>query len=66
MPEAIKIKKAIEKDNRSAYRAAKAANRAYIISGNTIYKVSSDGSRKAISVVKGGMVKATVKTFATK
>ena len=58
MTEANRLRKAIARDNRSAYRAAKAAGSAYIINGNTIYRVYADGSRTAIAKTSSVMVKA--------
>lgn len=44
MTEARKIKQAIARDNRSAYRSAKAAGRAYTLRGNSIVHTKADGS----------------------
>lgn len=66
MNDALTINKAIAKDNRSAYRAAKAAGRAYIMKGNTIVKVAADGTQIAITSVSEGLIKAKTKTFIVK
>lgn len=57
MTEVKVIKNAIKRDNRSAYRMAKAADNAYVINGRTIYRVSSNGSKVAVKKVDSGLVK---------
>lgn len=55
MTEIKKIQRGLAQDGRQAYQEAKSNNNAFILIGNSIYRIGADGSRE--------MVKAKKKTY---
>ena len=63
MTEIKKIKKSLAREGRSAYKQAKIKDNAYIVVGNSIYRVLADGSRKKVKELSKTRVKAHPKQY---
>ena len=63
MTEVKRIKRGLAREGRSAYNRAKEKNYAFIAVGNSIYRMSSDGSKEKISDISSTRVKAKCKKF---
>ena len=63
MTEVKKIKKSLAREGRSAYKRAKVNDNAYIVVGNSIYRVLADGSRKKVKELSMTHVKAKQKQY---
>jgi len=63
MTEVKRIKRGLAREGRSAYNRAKENNYAFIAVGNSIYRMSSDGSKEKISDISSTRVKAKCKKF---
>lgn len=64
MTEIKKIKKGLAREGRAAYNKAKENSYAFIAVGNSIYRMSADGTRKKVSNLSSIRVKAKCKKFA--
>ena len=63
MTEKKRIKLKLESDGRNAYNKAKSGDNAFILMGNSIYRMSADGSKEKIVVLTSTKVKAKQKKF---
>ena len=66
MTEAKRIKTRLEQKGRVAYRTAKRNDNAYIVMGNSIYRMSADGERHKVEELSTTRVKAKQKRFVIK
>jgi hypothetical protein len=64
MTDIKRIQEGLAREGRAAYKKAKEHNYAFIAVGNSIYRVSADGSREKISTLSSTRVKAKCKKFA--
>lgn len=64
MTEVKRIQKGLARNGRSAYKKAKANSYAFIAVGNSIYRMSADGSREKVGDLTSTRVKAKRKKFA--
>jgi hypothetical protein len=64
MTEIKRIQKGLAREGRSAYNKAKKSSTAFIAVGNSIYRMSADGSREKVSNLASTRVKAKCKKFA--
>ncbi len=63
MTEIKKIQKGLARDGRLAYNNAKKNSYAFITVGNSIYRISADGTREKVSDLSSTRVKAKRKKF---
>ena len=63
MTEIKRIQKSLAREGRSAYNNAKKNSNAFITVGNSIYRMSADGSREKVSDLSSTRVKAKCKKF---
>lgn len=63
MTEINRIKKGLARDGRSAYKIAKENNCAFIVIGNSIYRMSSDGTREKVNELSTTRVRVKSKKF---
>jgi len=63
MTEIKRIQKGLAREGRSAYNNAKKNSNAFIAMGNSIYRMSADGSREKVSNLPSTRVKAKCKKF---
>ena len=63
MTEVKRIQEGLAREGRSAYNKAKKNSNAFIAVGNSIYRMSADGSREKISNLPSTRVKARCKKF---
>ena len=64
MTEIKRIQKGLAREGRTAYNRAKEDSYAFIAVGNSIYRMSIDGSREKVSDLASTRVKAKCKKFA--
>lgn len=64
MTEVKRIQKGIAREGRTAYNNAKKNSNAFITLGNSIYRMSADGSREKVSSITSTRVKVKCKKFA--
>jgi hypothetical protein len=63
MTEVKRIQKALSREGRTAYNRAKENSSAFIAVGNSIYRMSADGTKEKISDISSTRVKAKCKNF---
>lgn len=63
MKEVKRIKTSLSRKGRVAYNNAKKNSYAFIAVGNSIYRMSADGSREKVSDISSTRVKAKCKKF---
>ncbi len=63
MTEIKRIQEGLAREGRSAYNHAKKNSHAFIAVGNSIYRMSADGSREKIGDISSTRVKARCKKF---
>lgn len=63
MTEIQKIQRALAEDGRQAYQEAKSNNNAYILIGNSIYRINADGSREKIKTLPQTKVRVKKKQY---
>lgn len=63
MTEIKRIRRGLAREGRSAYNLAKRNSYAFIAVGNSIYRMSADGSREKVCNLKATKVKAKCKEF---
>jgi len=63
MTELKKIQAELTKHGRKAYQKAKNENNAYIVIGNSIYRVQADGNREKMETISQTRVKTRQKKF---
>ena len=66
MTEVKRIQKRLARNGRVAYKEAKTNDNAFIIVGNSIYRMSADGSRDKVEVLSTTRVKTKQKKFVIK
>ena len=66
MTEIKRIQKRLARDGRVAYKTAKSSDNAFIVVGNSIYRMSADGSRDKVEVLSTTRVKTKQKKFVIK
>lgn len=64
MTEVKRILEGLDREGRKAYNRAKKNSYAFITVGNSIYRMSADGSKVKISDISSTKVKAKCKKFA--
>lgn len=64
MTEIQKIQRALAEDGRQAYQEAKSNNNAFILIGNSIYRINADGSREKIETLPQTKVRVKRKKYA--
>ena len=63
MTEIKKIQRGLAQDGRQAYQEAKSNNNAFILIGNSIYRIGADGSREMVKTLPSTKVKAKKKKY---
>lgn len=63
MTEARRINKRLAQDGRTAYKNAKSNGNAFIVIGNSIYRIASDGSKCKVEDLSTTRVKVKQKKF---
>lgn len=63
MTETERINKRLAQNGRNAYKMAKSKDKAFIIIGNSIYRMSADGVRHKVGDLSTTRVKTKQKTF---
>ena len=63
MTEQKKIQRGLAQKGRQAYQEAKSSSNAFILIGNSIYRVSSDGSKEVVQSLPTTRVKAKQKKY---
>lgn len=66
MTETDIINKKLAKNGRTAYKKAKSEDRAFIAIGNSIYRMSADGTKVKVRELQTTRVKAIQKSFVIK
>lgn len=66
MSETKRINKRLAQEGRIAYKNAKSQDNAFIVIGNSIYRMSADGTRRKIDDLSTTRVKARQKKFVIK
>lgn len=66
MTELKKIQAVLARKGRVAYNRAKSDNNAYIVIGNAIYRIYSDGRRELVQSIPSIKVKAVAKKIVLK
>lgn len=66
MTEVKRIQKRLARNGRDAYKMAKSSDNAFIVVGNSIYRMSADGSRDKVEVLSTTRVKTKQKKFVIK
>lgn len=66
MKEAERIKVRLAQDGRVAYKKAKSENCAFIVVGNSIYRMLADGSKQKVKELSTTRVKTKQKEFVIK
>ena len=66
MTEVKRIQKRLARNGRVAYKAAKSSDSAFIVMGNSIYRMSADGSKDKVEVLASTRVKTKQKKFVIK
>lgn len=66
MTEAERINKKLARDGRVAYENAKSEDKAFIVIGNSIYRMLADGTRYKVKDLPTTRVKAKQKKFEIK
>lgn len=61
MTEVKIIQTALARKGRTAYNRAKSDNNAYVVRGNAIYRIYSDGSKELVQTIPSIKAKALVK-----
>ena len=61
MTEVKKIQAELARKGRIAYNRAKSDNNAYVVRGNAIYRIYSDGSKELVQTIPSIKAKALVK-----
>lgn len=66
MTEVKRIQKRLARNGRVAYKVAKSSDNAFIVMGNTIYRMSADGSKDKVEILSTTRVKTKQKKFIIK
>lgn len=66
MTETEKINKRLAQHGRTAYKKAKSQDNAFIVIGNSIYRMSADGEKRKVEDLPTTRVKAKLKKFEIK
>lgn len=66
MTEVKRIQKRLARNGRVAYKAAKSTDNAFIVMGNSIYRMSADGTKEKVEVLASTRVKTKQKKFVIK
>ena len=66
MTEVKRIQKRLARNGRVAYKAAKSTDNAFIVMGNSIYRMSADGTKEKVEVLTSTRVKTKQKKFVIK
>lgn len=66
MTEADRINKRLARTGRTAYKNAKSKDNAFIVIGNSIYRMSADGTKCKVEDLQTTRVKAKQKKFEIK
>lgn len=66
MTETERINKRLARDGRVAYKKAKSKDKAFIVIGNSIYRMSADGAKYKVEDLSTTRVRVKQKTFEIK
>jgi len=66
MTEVKRIQERLARNGRVAYKVAKSSDNAFIVMGNSIYRMSADGSKDKVEVLSTTRVKMKQKKFVIK